>query len=204
MKRFKKDKLPAHLAEDLPLGKQFLIFGWEVFKVVVISLVIILPVRYFLIKPFYVKGASMEPNFYDRQYLIIDEISYRFSEPQRGDPVVFKFPLDPSQYFIKRIIGLPGESIRISDGQVIVANAENPKGVVLEESYLDPNLRTKGDVEVTLGENEYYLLGDNRDASLDSRIFGPVNRPFIVGKTLLRGWPIDQFGIINSKVEYNL
>ena len=80
----------------------------ELVHVVVISLAIIIPIRYFLIQPFYVKGASMEPSFYDHEYLIIDEISYRFREPQRGDVVVFKYPNDPSQYFIKRIIGMPG------------------------------------------------------------------------------------------------
>ncbi|HLD69247.1 MAG TPA: signal peptidase I, partial [Candidatus Omnitrophota bacterium] len=83
-------------------------FIWETVKVVVISLAIIIPVRYFLIQPFYVKGASMEPNFYDQEYLIIDEISYRFREPQRGEIVVFRYPRDPASFFIKRIIGLPG------------------------------------------------------------------------------------------------
>ena len=204
MKMFKKDRLPAHLEDDLPLGKQFLIFGWEVVKVVVISLVIIIPVRTFLIKPFYVKGASMEPNFYDHQYLIIDEISYRFSDPERGDPVVFRFPLDPRQFFIKRVIGLPGEKIGIENGQVTITNSAYPEGIVLEENYLEASTKTIGSVEVQLGEIEYFLLGDNREASLDSRIFGPVSRSFIVGRTFLRGWPLNQFGIINHDLDYNL
>ena len=94
--------------------RNFFIFVFEVVKVVVISLAIIIPVRYFLIQPFYVKGASMEPSFYDHEYLIVDEMSYRFRLPERGEIVVFKYPLDPSQYFIKRVIGLPGEKVEIS------------------------------------------------------------------------------------------
>ena len=97
-------------------------FIWELVKVVVISLAIIIPVRYYLIQPFYVKGASMEPNFYDHEYLIIDEISYRLKEPQRGDIVVFKYPRDPSQYFIKRIVALPNEEVEVKGGQVVIYN----------------------------------------------------------------------------------
>src|SRR3990167_7794169 len=128
MKLFKKDKYPKHLVEqDLTFGKQVIVFVWEIFKVVVISLAIIVPVRYFLIKPFYVKGASMEPNFYDHEYLIINEISYWLGEPERGDVVVFRYPFDPSQYFIKRVIGLPGETIKISGGKIVVINQEFPE-----------------------------------------------------------------------------
>lgn len=204
MKQFKKDKYPAHLEDELTIGKQFLIFGWELFKVIVISLVIIIPVRYFLIKPFYVKGASMEPNFYDHEYLIINEISYRFFEPARGDSVVFKYPLDPRQFFIKRIIALPGETVKISDGNVYIINQGYPEGIILEENYLLPAMKTLGQVEVELGPDEYYLLGDNRTASLDSRAFGPIKRDHIVGKTLLRGWPIDQIGLVTNELDYNL
>jgi signal peptidase I len=83
---------------------------WEFLKIVIVSLLIILPIRYFIIQPFYVKGASMEPNFHDREYLIIDEISYRFNEPQRGQVIVFRYPNNPQEYFIKRVIGLPGDT----------------------------------------------------------------------------------------------
>src|SRR3989344_1293745 len=110
MNIFKKNRY-AHLEDNLTFTQQVGIFFWEIFKVVVISLVIIIPIRYFLIKPFYVKGASMEPNFHDYEYLIIDEISYRFNQPARGEVVVFKYPFDQSQFFIKRIIGMPGETV---------------------------------------------------------------------------------------------
>ena len=193
-----------HLEDDLSLGKQILIFGWEIFKVVTISLAIIIPVRYFLIQPFYVKGASMEPNFSDFEYLIINEISYRFNEPQRGEVIVFRYPHDPSQFFIKRVIGLPGEQVVIRDGQVYIKSSTSQELVVLDESaYLSATTKTGGQIDVTLGPDEYYLLGDNRAASLDSRAFGPVSRQSIIGKTLLQGWPIDKVGLFKS-IDYGL
>ena len=180
-------------------GSKFKIFSefvWEILKVGIISLAIILPVRYFLIQPFYVKGASMEPNFYDHEYLIIDELSYRMAEPSRGDIIVFKYPRDPKQYFIKRVIGLPGERVQISQSKVYVNGKE------LMETYLpsgtETNLPLRGYGDVTLGSDEYFLLGDHRDQSLDSRVFGPVKKDFIVGRTWLRGWPVNRLTVFNS------
>ncbi|MFA5047937.1 MAG: signal peptidase I [Patescibacteria group bacterium] len=180
-------------------GSKFKVFSefvWEILKVGLISLAIILPVRYFLIQPFYVKGASMEPNFYDHEYLIIDELSYRMADPSRGDIVVFKYPRDPKQYFIKRVIGLPGERIQISQEKVYVDGKE------LVETYLSSGVETslplRGYGDVTLGSDEYFLLGDHRDQSLDSRVFGPVKKDFIVGRTWLRGWPVNRLTVFNS------
>jgi len=185
--------------------RNFFTFIFEVVKVVVISLAIIIPVRYFLIQPFYVKGASMEPSFYDHEYLIIDEISYRFREPERGEIVVFKYPKDPSQYFIKRIIGLPGEKIEIKDGSVYIYTKETNRKVKLDETYLPADLDTipsKEGVE-EIGENEYYVLGDNRGHSKDSRSFGLVKDSFIVGKVMFRGWPFNRLGTFKVP-EYSL
>jgi len=172
-------------------------FVWDLVKVVCVSLAIIIPVRYFLIQPFYVKGASMEPSFYDHEYLIINEISYRISAPERGDIIVFKYPKDPSQYFIKRIIGLPNEKIEIADGRVYVyAEVDSKVKKMLDESlYLDPEVKTTNSKSWVLGHDEYYVLGDNREYSLDSRGFGPVYRDLIVGKVWLRGWPISRAAI---------
>ena len=174
-------------------------FILEVVKVVVISLAIIIPVRYFLIQPFYVKGASMEPNFYDHEYLIIDEISYRFKDPVRGDIVVFRYPKDQRQYFIKRIIGLPGEKIEIRDGRVYVYNQGYPHGQLVNETmYLGADITTSGDDIFSLGDNEYFVLGDNRSSSLDSRNFGPISRHLIIGRTWFRGWPLDKIDWFNA------
>lgn len=177
--------------------KNFFAYVFELIKVVVISLAIIIPIRYYLIQPFYVKGASMEPSFYDKEYLIIDEISYRFHEPARGDIVVFRYPREPQEFFIKRVIGLPGERIQIKDGLVYLYNREHKDGAKLPEKYLSADLRTYGLNEeiTTLGENEYYVLGDNRNSSKDSRSFGAVAKKFITGRVLLRGWPFNRIDV---------
>ena len=175
-----------------PVGGAVTSFLLEVIQIVLISSAIIIPIRYFLIQPFYVKGASMEPNFYDHEYLIIDELTYRFRDPFRGEIVVFKYPRDPSQYFIKRVIGLPGETVEVTGGNVIIYNTEHPNGVVVEEEYLDES--TTGKVRVTLGENEYYVFGDNRDSSLDSRSFGPITRDDVIGRVWVRGLPVSRIG----------
>ena len=164
--------------------KSFLSFLWETAKIFIIALVIVVPIRYFLFQPFFVKGASMDPNFADGQYLIIDEISYRFQEPARGEVVVFKYPYDTSQRYIKRIIGLPGEDIKIKDGKVFIADK-----VLDESAYLSADTVTAGSLEITLGSNEYFVMGDNRLASSDSRRWGPVSRENIIGRVALRAWP---------------
>ena len=146
----------------------------------------------------------MEPNFFDHEYLIIDEISYRFKDPVRGDIVVFKYPRDPSQYFIKRVIGLPGDTVEIADGKVKIYNKEHPNGTPLDETtYLDQD-RTVPNRTVTLKDQEYFLMGDNRAASLDSRIFGPVDRSYLVGKVFLRGYPIDRWRIFHPPAYPNI
>jgi len=187
--------------------KKFLLFVWEIAKVVIVSLAVILPVRYYLIQPFYVKGASMEPTFHDSEYLIVDEISYRFAPPERGQVVVFRYPLDPQEYFIKRVIGLPGESIQFQDGKVIIFNASHPDGLTLDEAYLPAGLATydQSDAKVALGPGDYFVLGDNRGASKDSRSFGPVNQSFITGKVLFRGWPLDKITVFDQQYwpQYN-
>jgi len=177
-------------------------FILEVVQIVIISAAIIIPIRYFLIQPFYVEGASMEPNYYDQEYLIIDEISYRFREPERGEIVVFRYPQDPSQFFIKRVIGLPGETIEISEGRITVYNDESPSGSVLHEEYLDVSL-TFGKKRVSLNKDEFYVLGDNRDESLDSRNFGPIRISDIVGRVWVRGLPLSRIGIFDIP-DYNL
>ncbi|MFH1192326.1 MAG: signal peptidase I [bacterium] len=181
----------------------FFLFLGEVIKTVLISLAIILPVRYFIIQPFYVKGASMEPNFLDKDYLIINEFIYKFKEPERGDIIVFKNPRNPEEFFIKRVIGLPGEKVKVFDNRIEIYNEKNPQGIVINEPYLQEGRNTRGTEMEELGKGEYYVFGDNRDKSLDSRTFGAISEDSIVGKVWLRGWPLDRFSIFKHE-DYNL
>ncbi len=174
-----------------PTGASIALFIFEVLQIIIISSAIIIPIRYFLIQPFYVKGASMEPNFYDAEYLIIDELSFRFRPVERGEIVVFRYPKDPSEYFIKRIIGLPNETVQIADGVVTIFNTKYPNGVKLNEPYLG-QVVTVGTKKVTLGSEEYYLLGDNREESMDSRVFGAVPENMLIGRVWVRGLPFSR------------
>lgn len=177
--------------------KYWLNFTWEILKIVIISLAIIIPIRYFLIQPFFVNGASMDPNFLDSDYLIIDEISYRFNEPQRGDVIIFRYPLDPSQFFIKRVIGLPEEIVRIEDGKIFIYSQDTPdERVILDESEYLEDSYTPGNLEITLEENKYFVLGDNRKASSDSRKWGALDGRYIIGRAWIRAWPVDRVGIL--------
>lgn len=170
---------------------------WEIAKVIIVSLAIVLPIRYFVVQPFIVRGASMEPNFEDREYLVIDELSFYFREPKRYEVIVFRYPRDPRQFFIKRVIGLPGEAVELKDGRVRVSNSEYPEGFLLEEQYLDPpGHPTRPNAEIKLKNDEYFMMGDNRDFSSDSRIWGPLKRELIVGRAAFRAWPFKKFGVL--------
>ncbi|OGL67260.1 signal peptidase I [Candidatus Uhrbacteria bacterium RIFCSPHIGHO2_01_FULL_63_20] len=175
----------------------------EVVQIVIISAAIIIPIRYFLIQPFYVKGASMEPNFYDHEYLIIDEITYRLRDPERGEIVVFRYPRDPSQFFIKRVVAIPGETVEVEGGRVRLFNDAYPNGTPLDETAYLEGVQTGGRLKKTLGPDEYFVLGDNRAESLDSRVFGPVPRDHIVGRVWVRGLPLSRVGAFETP-EYNL
>jgi len=174
-------------------------FILEIVKTVIISLAIILPIRYFIIQPFMVEGASMQPNFHNRDYLIVNEISYRFIEPKRGEVIVLKNPDNPKQFFIKRIIGLPGESLKIEDGDIYIKNVGASDFVKINEfDYLPNKQKTFGSLDaINLENDEYFVMGDNRGNSKDSRIFGPLKRDLIIGRVLFRGYPFDSISIFN-------
>ncbi|HYE59800.1 MAG TPA: signal peptidase I, partial [Candidatus Kapabacteria bacterium] len=177
------------------------LFFLELIKVAILAGVTIGLVRYFLFKPFYVKGQSMEPTFYEHEYLIIDEITYRFREPVRGEIVVFRAPNNPNDYYLKRVVGLPGERVKIEDNRIVIYNTEHPQGALIEEVYLDD--KTRGSISETLEADEYFVLGDNRSASYDSRQFGPIKRSSIIGRTWLRGWPFTRITTFRTP-DYNL
>jgi signal peptidase I len=161
----------------------------EILETIIVSVLAVFLIRSFLFQPFLVSGASMEPSFSSGDYLLIDEISYRLRPPQRGEVIVFKPPV-AGDFFIKRIIGLPNEKIRIQDGQIEIFNAQSQK-ITLKENYLPLNVKTSGDSEIILGANQYLVLGDNRNYSFDSRVWGPLTGDHIIGLVKLRIWPLD-------------
>jgi len=171
----------------------------EFFGVILISLVIVVPIRYYLVQPFVVRGASMEPGFFDGEYLVINEIGYKINDPERGDVIVFRYPKEPSEYYIKRIIGLPEERVEIRGGKITIFNAQHPTGLVLDENEYLPNGRiTRGDLSKTLKSDEYFVLGDNREASSDSRVWGTLPEELIIGKTWIRAYPFNRFTVFSE------
>lgn len=167
---------------------------FDFFRFAIIAVLVVVPVRMFIAQPFVVSGASMEPTFQGGHYLIIDELSYRFEEPSRGEVIVFRFPIEPSKFLIKRVVGLPGETIEIRGDTITVFNKEHPDGFVWRQGTIHSSGRPARQ-NVTLGEDEYFVLGDNRDESADSRLWGPLERRFIVGRPLVRLFPLDRIGV---------
>lgn len=164
-------------------------FFVEIIKFAVLALIIVIPFRMFVAQPFIVSGASMSPTFETGQYLIVDQVSYRFAPPVRGDVVIFKYPNDPSKYFIKRIVALPGETLELDGSVVRVTNAATGESIVLEEPYLPDPSYVSNPEKLTLNGSEYFVMGDNRAASSDSRVWGPVPADNIVGRALVRLLP---------------
>lgn len=187
-------------SEILRIFKVFLKIIYEFLKTAAFLLLIFFLLRYFLIQPFIVDGNSMEPNFHDKEYLLVDKITYKFKEPTRGDVIIFR-PPDKSAFFIKRIIGLPGEKIVIQQDKVFIYNKQNPNGIEVSESYLNPLEKTMGTVSTTLQQGQYYVLGDNRQNSSDSREFGALPKENISGRVFFTIFPTSNFGFI-KKVKY--
>lgn len=172
-------------------------FFKELITFAIIAAIIVIPIRMFIAQPFVVSGESMFPTFHTGEYLIIDQLSYRFEDPMRGDVIIFKYPQDPSKFFIKRIIGLPNEKIKIDGTSVIVTMTDSTE-ITLNEPYI--KMHRESNQETTLGDDEYFVMGDNRLASLDSRIWGPLKRDMITGRAWLRLLPIDKAGFLPGEI----
>lgn len=164
-------------------------FMRDLLEFLVIAVLIVIPVRLFIAQPYIVSGASMDPTLKNGQYLIVDQLNYRFNEPERGDVIVFRYPAIPTTFFLKRIVGLPQETVIIEDNVVRIVNDANPEGRILDETYLvaDDNGR---DLTMKLLDNEYFVMGDNRPHSSDSRSWGPLQKDLIIGRVFIRLLPV--------------
>ncbi len=166
----------------------------EIIQFALIALIIVIPVRWFIAQPFIVSGASMENTFHSGEYLIVDQLSYRFSEPEAGDVIVFRYPRNPSTFFIKRIVGAPGDTIAIDGNVVTITNDEHPNGYVLDEPYI-ADMTPNTFITEELGDREYFVMGDNRDKSSDSRVWGILQRENIIGEAFLRLFPFNEIDV---------
>lgn len=171
----------------------------DFFRFTIIALVIVIPFRLYVAQPFMVSGSSMSPTFETGQYLIVDELSYRLESPARGDVIILKKPRQENEFLIKRIVGLPGETITIIGGTVNIKEATGDKEAVLDESYVKNH--SSENSQVKLGNNEYFVMGDNRPVSLDSRFIGPIPRNHIVGRAFIRLFPINKLSILPGTLE---
>lgn len=172
----------------------------EIVRFAIIALIIVIPIRMFVAQPFIVSGASMEDTFHGGEYLIVDQLSYYFEEPERGEVIIFRYPRDPSKFFIKRIIGVPGDTVIIEGSSVTVTNEEYPEGIALDEPYVAA-MQPNTDLREELGDGEYFVMGDNRNASSDSRVWGVLTRDKIIGKAFLRLFPVQEVGFFPGQYD---
>lgn len=168
---------------------------WEILKFIIIAALVVFVIKEYIAKPFIVSGSSMDPTFKTGQYLIVDELSYRFKRPARGDVIVFKYPDQPSVDFIKRVIGLPGETVILDEGKVTIKNKDNPEGLPIDEKYVNSIHESKDNAEIILGEKQYFVMGDNRAESFDSRKWGPLDESLIIGRPIFRLFPPKEISV---------
>ncbi len=161
---------------------------------------IVVPIRMFVAQPFVVHGESMDPTFDSGQYLIVDELSYHISNPKRGDVAILRYPQNPKIFFIKRVIGLPGETVSIDGSTVTIYNNDYPEGFVLDQSFVEFPASNK--LEKKVGPDDYFVMGDNRAKSSDSRIWGTVPSKYMVGRALVRLLPFEDIGVLPGDVNF--
>lgn len=167
----------------------------EAIRFAVITLLIVIPIRTFIAQPFLVSGASMDPTFHDGQYLIIDQLSYYLRQPERGEVAIFRYPKDERKFFIKRVIGLPGETVTINGATVTITTAGG-EVITLNEPYLNTEHLNGFNLTRQLAQGEFFVMGDNRGESLDSRIWGPVPLKLMQGRVIARLLPLAQAAIL--------
>jgi len=166
---------------------------WEFVRYAIVALLIVIPFRIFIAQPYVVSGSSMDPTFKDADYLIVDQLSKRFEEPKRESVLIIRYPKDPSKFFIKRLIAFPNEKVTINNGIVTVFNETNPEGIVIEDFYVI--YKKNENFVAELADDEYFVMGDNRAGSSDSRVWGPVPKKYIVGRPIIRLLPLKKIDL---------
>lgn len=172
----------------------------EIVRFSIIAILIVIPIRMFVAQPFIVSGSSMDDTFHTGEYLIIDQVSYHFEKPSRGDVIVFRYPRDPSKFFIKRVIGVPGDTISIENAVVSITNEANPDGFTVDEPYIK-SMQATDPFSEKLGDREYFVMGDNRDKSSDSRSWGVLQEERIVGRAFVRLFPPSKVAYLPGALE---
>ncbi len=178
------------------------LFVTDILETAVLAFALFIIVNVFVAQLHQVYGNSMLPDFHNGEYLLTDKVTYRLRPPERGEVIIFKAPEAPHLDYIKRIIGLPGETLMIKDNQVYVFNGTHPDGLVLKESYLKPGAVTEGKKSISEGvkfvipPDSYVVFGDNREVSSDSRTWGVITKSEIIGRSLVRLWPPSTFTVI--------
>ncbi len=165
----------------------------EMLESLLIALVLALLIRAFVLQPFYIPSGSMEPTLRIRDHIIVNKFGYRFWEPRRGDIMVFKYPLNPDKDFVKRLVGMPGERVEIKNGRLLI------DGRQVDEKYLPRGIRHPDFGPVVVPDNSYLMLGDNRNNSDDSRVWGPLPKEYVIGKAMLVYWPLDRVRLLTDK-----
>ena len=162
----------------------------EVLEVVVIAVVLALVIRFFVVEPFYIPSESMLPTLEVNDRIIVSKVNYYFTSPERGEILVFKYPLDLSQNFVKRLIAVGGETVELKNSVLYI------NGEAVPEDYLPPDLRYSNFGPVEVPEGHFFMMGDNRNSSSDSRTWGYVDEELLIGRAMLIIWPFDRFGVV--------
>lgn len=176
--------------------KRAVVVVFDFLQSIVVVMAIMVMIYLFVMSPQEIKGASMEPSFFDKEYILTNKILFKLRDPVRGDVVIFKSPANPEIDYIKRVIGLPGDTVSLRQNAIFV------NSVKVEEPYLSPGITIFGgsylreNQEVVIPQGKYFVLGDNRPHSADSREFGPIPKEDFIGKAFLRYWPFTRFGLI--------
>ena len=188
-----------------PVPDQFDLWKFiaELVKTAVIVCVLVYVTRTFLLQPFIVEGSSMFPRFETNDYLLVDKLTYRLHDAHRGDIIVFKYPFDTSVNYVKRVIGLPGETVKITNGQVSIINSQNPNGLLLNEPYINGHVQTllpsgASSAEYKVPDDSYFVMGDNRPASSDSREWSFMPKKDMIGRVIIEAFPFNKASIVTD------